>query len=779
MVGSNINKILVCISIAMVWMGMACAQRPGFTPKQPQPITILLPVSGNLIDMLGTVKPDNLNPNPAITITPAAFGCYNIGLQTVNIKISDNTTPVTFNQPTGICIDAAGNAYIADAGNHVIRKIDPASNVTTFAGSGTVGNLDGTGTAASFDTPEGIAIDAAGNLYVTDSKSGLLRVISPAGAVTTLAGNAYYTGNDVGSGLGVSFDKPYGIAVDSHGNMFIADAGGNQIRKVTPAGLVYTFAGNKTPGFADGPGSTALFNTPAGITIDAADNLYVADTYNNRIRKITPAGFVTTIAGNSVPGRFDAVGTTANFDMPYNLTIDKNGNIYVADTQNNDIRKIDPNYSVTTIAGNDMGGNTDGYIYIKGTTQPVAQFNEPIGLAVMKNGNLLIGDVNNNEIRQLVFSSASTYTGTLGGNGTAGLVNGNLNYDALHSTTAMVTVDVKSYLKIKTVFNNATLEPCVSTMPDFIKLNSPLSYDYICNDNIAPHQEPAPGTPLTSNTTYNVQIIAENAEANYDTATFKVTTKDIVPLPVVTITPSTTGDVCPGSPVTFTAATQNTDAPAYQWTVNGASVGTNSSTFTSTFKDGDAVTCNIISGTCSAPATSAPYIVHVAPVPTVTFDKNIIIKFGKSIELDPVTTGDIVSYQWSPTDGLSSSTIANPVLTAEKTGNYKLTVTSATGCEGSGTVNVQVIGDVEVPNAFTPNSDGVNDLWEIPGLILYPNCVVSVYNRYGTRVYYSTGYAKPWNGTYKNHSLPTGTYYYIIDLKINKPKVAGPVTILK
>lgn len=769
----------MCVFIAIAWAGIACAQKPVFTPKQPQPITIQLPVSGNLIDLLGTVKPDNLNPNPAITITPAAFGCYNTGLQTINIKISDNTTPVTFNQPTGICIDATGNAYVADAGNHVIRKIDPAGNVTTFAGSGTVGNLDGTGTAASFDTPEGIAIDAAGNLYVTDSKSGLIRVVSPAGAVTTLAGTAYYTANDVGSGLGVSFDKPYGIVVDSHGNLFVADAGGNQIRKVTPVGFVYTFAGNKTPGFADGPGSTALFNIPAGITIDAADNLYVADTYNNRIRKITPAGFVTTIAGNSVPGRFDAVGTTANFDMPYNLTIDKNGNIYVADTQNNDIRKIDLNYSVTTIAGNDMDGNTDGYIYIKGTTQPVAQFNEPIGLAVMKNGNLLIGDVNNNEIRQLVFSSASTYTSTLGGNGTAGLVNGNLNYDALHSTTAMVTVDVKSYLKITSVFNDVTLEPCVSSMPDFIKLNGPLSYDYVCNDNIAPHQEPAPGTPLSSNTTYSVKIIAENAEANYDTATFKVTTKDIAPLPAVTITPATTGIICPGSPLTFTATTKNADAPAYQWTVNGVSQGTNSDTFTDTFDNGDAVVCSIISSQCSAPASSLPYVVNVAALPTVSFAGNIIIKYNNTIQLNPITTGDIVSYQWSPADGLSSSTIANPVLTAKKTQAYRLTVTSATGCVGTGTVNVQVIGDVEVPNAFTPNGDGVNDLWDIPGLVLYPNCVVSVFNRYGTRVYYSAGYPKPWDGTYNNVALPTGTYYYIIDLKINKPKIAGAVTIIK
>jgi len=778
MAGSNINKILVCVFVMATWVGMAYAQRPVFTPKQPQPIVIQLPASGTLlptIDMFGSIPPDKLNPNPAITITPATLGCFQTGLQTVKIKISDNTTPVTFNQPTGICIDAAGNIYIADAGNHVIRKIDPAGNVTTFAGSGSVGNTDGKGTAASFDTPAGIAIDAAGNLYVTDSRSGLIRVVSPAGVVTTLAGTAYYTANDKGSGLGVSFDQPYGIVVDSHGNLFVADAGGNQIRKVTPVGFVYTFAGTGVAGFADGPGTTALFNAPAGIAIDASDNLYVADTYNNRIRKITASGFVSTLAGNSQAGRFDAVGTNANFNKPYNLAIDKNGNIYVADTQNQDIRKVDINNAVTTIAGNDTAGNRDGYIYVRGSTLPIAEFNNPVGIALMANGNLLIGDVSNNEIRML---STGSYVSTYGGSSTAGLENGNLNYDALHSTTASVMVNVKSYLKITTVYSDVTLLPCYTTMPDFIKSNPP-TFSYNCNINIAPHQEPAPGTPLTSNTIYTVKIIAENAEPDYDTVAFKVTSRDIVPQPTVNIAPSTTGDICAGSPLTFTATTQNAGAPTYQWTVNGTNAGTNSATFTGVFNNGDAVICNIVSGQCFAPASSEPYIVTMQPIPTVTFGKNIIVKFNSTVQLDPIITGDIVSYQWSPSDGLSSSIIASPVLTALKTENYTLTVASSTGCVGSGTINVQVIGDVDVPNAFTPNGDGVNDQWEIPALVLYPNCVVSVYNRYGTRVYYSVGYPKSWDGTCNGHSLPAGAYYYIIDLKINKPRVAGSVTILK
>lgn len=782
MIGSNINKLFLCVLVLFVRVGVSYAQAPVITPKTG-PIIIKLDDQGNYTLTQGdvcSVTPDILNPNPTVTLTPSNFTCFNTGKQTVTITASDANTPINFNQPTGIVLDKAGNIYIADAGNHKIRKIAINGDVTDFAGSGAVGTKDGQGTAATFDTPEGIAIDNSGNLYVTDAKALLVRKITPGGLVSTLAGTAYSSANDRGSGIGVSFDQPYGIAVDSQDNVFVADAGGNRIRKITPDGQVTTYAGNFNPGYKDGPAATALFFSPAGITIDKNDNIYVADTYNNMIRKITPQGNVTTVAGNIRPGIFDAVGTNANFNTPFNLIVDNNGNIYVADTQNDDIRKIDANNSVTTIMGDNKAGDQDGYVYDPlVTNKAVAEFSTPIGLAITAQGNILIGDVNNNKIRQMTNMIGGRYTSTFAGNGTAGATNGNIYYQSLHTSTATVDVDVQSYLEITNNYSNVTLTPCQTTMPDFTQLN-PAQYKYNCNGNVVIRQDPLPGTPLTPFTTTTVTITAENAEPDYAYKTFKVSTNDIDEPPTVTITPSNPGTICAGDPLTFTATTKNAVNPTYQWTVNGESAGTNSSTFTSsTFTDGDVVACNIISSQCMAPAASTSYTVYVEPLPTVTFNGGIVLKYNNSIQLNPLITGNVVSYQWSPTDGLSSSTIPNPILTGVKTATYHLTVTSPTGCTGEGSINVQVFEDVVVPSAFTPNGDGINDLWDIPALLVYPDCLVSVYNRYGSLVFHSVGYPKSWDGTYSGSSLPSGTYYYIIDLKNGKPKLAGPVSIIK
>src|SRR5205823_3531610 len=203
-----------------------------------------------------------------------------------------------FNSPAGVALDSAGNTYVADTVNSTIRKITPAGVVTTFAGlAGSTGSANGTGSAARFNFPSGVAVDRAGtgNIYVGDTNNFTIRQITPAAVVTTLAGSPGVRGGANGTGSAASFELPEGMAVDSTGNIYVADTDASTIRKITPGGVVSTFAGSFAKfGSLNGTGSAARFNLPTDVAVDSSNNLYVADTNNCTIRKITPAAAVTT-----------------------------------------------------------------------------------------------------------------------------------------------------------------------------------------------------------------------------------------------------------------------------------------------------------------------------------------------------------------------------------------------------------------------------------------------------------------------------------------------------
>ena len=299
--------------------------------------------------------------------------------------------------PGSITEDTSGNFYVADASGNTIEKITPAGAVSTLAGSSSLaGSLDGTGSNARFDQPSGVAVDGGGNLYVADTGNATIRKITPDGVVSTLAGSAA-RGNQDGVGSAASFEAPTGIAVDSAGNLYVADAFNATIRKITSSGAVSTLAGTAgTRGDADGPGSSAQFNYPSGVAVDASGNVYVADTYNDIIRKIDPTGMVTTLAGSAgISGGNDGTGSDALFNQPSGVAVDASGNVGVADTGNATIRRITPGGAVITLAG------TAGVAGLGNSAGGVVLFNQPHGLVADGAGNLFVADTGNAAIRKI------------------------------------------------------------------------------------------------------------------------------------------------------------------------------------------------------------------------------------------------------------------------------------------------------------------------------------------------------------------------------------------
>ena len=343
-------------------------------------ITTTVPLGAGTGNVTISVNSAAAVMGPVFTYQLAAFVSTLAGKADTSGSANGTGNQATFYTPTGIAVDVNGNVFVADLNNNLIREISPRGVVSTFAGSGNIGTTNGTGTAASFyqpyvltidasgnlyvaegtgdarkitpqgvvsllpgsasafAVPNGIAIDSAKNVYVSDYQTNLIIKITQAGTESVVAGNGI--GNVNGKGTGASFHYPAGMAADASGNIYIADGENNLIRKMTPDGTVTTFAGSGNNAHADGTGTGASFRVPWGLAFDAAGNLYVADRGDGRIRKITSAGVVTTVAGNGTTATVNGIGTNASFYDPYALAVDTKGNIYVADGLANTVRKI-------------------------------------------------------------------------------------------------------------------------------------------------------------------------------------------------------------------------------------------------------------------------------------------------------------------------------------------------------------------------------------------------------------------------------------------------------
>jgi len=446
------------ISFSVLLLTTSCKKTPVVNSAPSLTTTdVILDVTTTSAQSGGTVT------NTGTSAITANGVCYSSTNQTPTVDNAKTTDPVISTSYTfvsnlsGLTAGTtyyvrayATNAYGTSYGSVVkfttsSTVVTVTGAVTTFAGSTTSGYSDGTGTGAQFNSPQGIAVDAQGNVYVSDTFNNAIRKITPAGVVTTIAGTGI-AGYTDGPAAAAQFYAPQGLAVDTKGDVFVADYGNNVIREITPAGMVSTFAGNGTAGYVNGAATVAEFNSPAGVAVDASGNLFVADHNNNVIRKITSAGVVSYVAGTLTAGYVNAtVNTTTGvygaFNNPNGIVVDATGNLFVADLGNNAIREITPAGVITTVAGGTVQSAVLGYpagicidhsgnlfitdesgrileltsakvLYVlagasnvtgfadgTGTT---AQFNTPQGIAVDGSGNIYVADYNNNSIRKVV-----------------------------------------------------------------------------------------------------------------------------------------------------------------------------------------------------------------------------------------------------------------------------------------------------------------------------------------------------------------------------------------
>jgi DNA-binding beta-propeller fold protein YncE len=304
-----------------------------------------------------------------------------------------------FNDPAGLAIAADGTIFVADNQNHAIRRIGTNGVVTTLAGSlGTPGSADGSGSNARFDGPTGIALGSDGALYVCDTGNHTLRRVATNGVVTTLAGAAGNADFADGPAATARFNQPLGLAVAPDGTIFVADSGNHLIRIIATNGIVSVLAGNpETFGSADGTGTNAFFNSPVGLALAPDGSLFVSDANNFTLRKVTPAGVVTTIAGAAgQDGSTDGPALSARLGKPAELALAPSGTLYIADAAHHTIRRLTPDGRVSTIAGLvGADGAADG-------ANGLARFFNPYGLAIAARGHLVVADTYNQTVRELL-----------------------------------------------------------------------------------------------------------------------------------------------------------------------------------------------------------------------------------------------------------------------------------------------------------------------------------------------------------------------------------------
>jgi len=367
-------------------------------------------------------------------------------------------TSAVINAPTGIAFDSSGNLYIAQYHENRVRKVSPDGVITTLAGTGAFGfsGDGGPASSATIRSARGVAVDAAGNVYFTDSGNHRVRKVTAGGVITTVVGNGNAdSSGDGGQAINAGLQSPYGIAFDASGNLYISQSESHRVRKVTPSGVITTVAGNGVSGFSGDGGiaTSASLNGPVGIALDTAGNLYISDSNNNRVRKVTPGGVITTVAGDGTTyGGSGDLATSRSIAFPFGVGIDASDNLYISNG-NCLIQKVVPDGTITTITG---GGTCE--FSGDGGPAEIAGIGFPEGIAFDASGNLYFADSENSRIRRIVDGVINTVAGmgSFGGDGGPAA-------NAIVSRTEGITVDGAGNIYIVDTFPNRRIRRVAPT----------------------------------------------------------------------------------------------------------------------------------------------------------------------------------------------------------------------------------------------------------------------------------------------------------------------------
>ena len=702
--------------------------------------------------------------------------------------------------------DNAGNMYFAETDVNTIRRVDAVTGIiTTIAGTLNVIGYTGDGGPAAnalIYHPSSMAIDDAGNIYIADQVSTVIRMINPAGIITTVSG-PYATSCIVGDGgplSGAQFEAISGLTTDHHGNLYISDYGCNVIRKVNSSGIITTVAGNGTYGFSGDGGlaTAAQMAYPSKVAVDNNGNIYIPDAQNQRIRRVDAVtGIITTVVGTGVLGYTGDGGpaTAAEVYFPGAVVLDNAGNFYFGD-YNMVIRKVDPSGIITTYAGNGTAGYTgDGGPALN------AEINLTEGrINTDNNGNIYFMNYYSCVIREVPTCAAPL----------------SINHTPVHTQfcnagTAVFSITAVNALSFSWLVNDGT------------------GWKPLTDDAVYAGSKSNQLTITATNTSLDGYLFRCDAINNCATLSSVPDTLSIqTPAPPSVSISVNTNNICTGDSVLFTAIPMGGGtAPQFQWLKNGLNVGTNAPLYSdNTINNNDQISCVMTSNNyCAATPTAVSNTIPLKlfSTPVISLDKNPLLCMNSSRILD---AGNFAGYLWN--DGSSSRTR----LVAD-TGQYRVTVTDNNGCIASDSVNIDVYAPVpghflsadtsicsnesltinaksgyrnyiwsdntsgqtitikqpglyylevtddnnctgtdsilvnakkcglgfHIPSAFTPNKDGRNDLFRP---LLYGDIVAykfAIYNRWGQRVFESSDPSKGWDGNF--NGLPQDTNAFV------------------